>query len=237
MMSNLLSYIPEGTKTVAIFGHMHPDGDCCGSMSAVARCIHEAYPELEITIYANEYEESLGFLFRGLNVIPYNEERTVDFGISLDVSDDVKRIAVGLSVWKNAKHKLQIDHHVTNSMFADINIVSPQAISTCEILTGMMDFETMSVETASALYTGIIHDSGLFRFEAVTPETMRKAAMLLEKKIPFTEIIRDTITDAPLNEKKLIAECVIRSVLIPEEQFLYCICPLCMQRKYGLEPS
>ncbi len=78
-----------------------------------------------------------------------------------------------------------VDHHVSNQSFADQNYIMPDASSTSELIYNLLDYGKMSVETAECLYTGMVHDTGVFRYSCTHPSTMRAAAALMEKGIDF----------------------------------------------------
>ena len=86
------------------------------------------------------------------------------------------RLGFSSSVFENAKETVCIDHHISNESFADLNYIVPDASSTSELVVTLLDEEKISKESAEALYMGIAHDTGVFRYSCTSPETMENAA-------------------------------------------------------------
>ena len=92
--------------------------------------------------------------------------------------------------FENAKKTVVIDHHGSNTMYGDINFVNPVSPACCEILAGMFEYFDINIDTeiGSCILTGIITDSGGFKYSSVTPETFEFTAELLRKGINVSEI-------------------------------------------------
>ena len=226
-MTNLIfERIPACVRRIAVVGHVRPDGDCAGSVTAVYRYLRNLYPEREIVPFLGEYEESLGFLAEGIPVRTDDGEGLfADLCIGLDISAP-ERIGAGSRAFSEAARTLVIDHHETNPCFGDENVVCPDASSTCEVLYTRMDSGKITQETAVSLYTGMVHDSGAFRYSCTGPETLRAAAGLLEKGVPFSRIIEDSMELKSYAVQKLTAAVLLRSRLYAEEKCLVSDCPL-----------
>lgn len=100
-----------------------------------------------------------------------NNETPYDLFICLDCADPM-RLGFSSSVFENAKETVCIDHHISNESFADLNYIVPDASSTSELVVTLLDEEKISKESAEALYMGIAHDTGVFRYSCTSPETM-----------------------------------------------------------------
>lgn len=120
-----------------------------------------------------------------------NNETPYDLFICLDCADPM-RLGFSSSVFENAKETVCIDHHISNESFADLNYIVPDASSTSELVVTLLDEEKISKESAEALYMGIAHDTGVFRYSCTSPETMENAAKLMRKGINGNAIIEQT---------------------------------------------
>lgn len=226
--------LPKNIHTVAIAGHTNPDGDCLGSIFSVYHYLKDNFPALSVTAYTRGVTDYISFLTDGISYDESDGEGKVyDLMILLDVAKE-DRIDAGRVAFLNAKETLLIDHHETNSGFAKVNHIVPTASSTAEILAGLFNEEKISRDTAICLYTGIVHDSGVFRYPSTTPSTLRLSAMLMEKQIPFDKIIEESVTNQPFSELALTGEVLMSTTLIPEERFAVSYAPLTLQHRYHL---
>jgi len=225
-------FINEGVQKVAIVGHVHPDGDCAGAVTAFYAYLKKKYPNLSVTPYLAETVDSLNFLKAGIPIDETEGNNTnYDICFSLDVSS-VDRFGAGEKAFQQAKHTVCIDHHVTNPGIADENIIIPNASSTCEVLCMLFEGEELNYQIAVSLYTGIIHDCGVFRFDCTSRKTMEYAAKLLDYDIPFDTIIQKSFVEVPYRVKKIAAQIVLDSTFVKSDNFLYAICPMSMQQEF-----
>ena len=207
-MKNLAEIITEDMRTVAVAGHVNPDGDCVGSCTAVWQYLRKLRHFDRVDLYLEEPRESLLFL-KGMNSFlqTVRDPIAYDLFICLDVSD-YRRIGVAAELFDRARVRVAIDHHVSNSGFADINHVVSDASSCAEVLCSLMDFDLIDEPIAESLYTGIIHDSGVFQYQNTTPDTMRAAARLMEKGIPFYSIIDDSFNRVTFLQNRILGYCL-----------------------------
>ena len=129
-----------------------------------------------------------------------NNETPYDLFICLDCADPM-RLGFSSSVFENAKETVCIDHHISNESFADLNYIVPDASSTSELVVTLLDEEKISKESAEALYMGIAHDTGVFRYSCTSPETMENAAKLMRKGINGNAIIEQTFYEKTICAK------------------------------------
>jgi phosphoesterase RecJ-like protein len=118
------------------------------------------------------------------------EENEFDLCFALDCSD-VERLRDCRKHFENAKNTIVIDHHITNQNFGDVNYINAVASSTCQnllIILGELGIE-LDKEIAECIYTGILADTGAFRYN-VQAETFEFVAMLLETGIETANIYR-----------------------------------------------
>ena len=204
----------EGVKTVAIAGHIRPDGDCTGSCLAVYNYLQENYPEISADVYLEKINP--GFLFlKGAEQVQTSceEDRTYDLFIALDASEK-ERLGEAVKYLETAKKTLCIDHHITNRGFADQNWVDAKASSTAELVFQILEEDRISKETAEAIYMGIIHDTGVFQYTNTTEKTMQIAGKLMARGIDFTRIIEDTFYRKTYVQNQVLGRALMESILL-----------------------
>jgi len=200
-------------KRAAIAGHVHPDGDCIGSVSALFNYLRKNFPEVEVKMFLERVPEAFGFLPGiGGALTSAEGEGGFDLFISLDTSN-VERIAVAGNIFENAAHTACIDHHVTNEGYADVNVIEPEASSASEVLYTLLDPEKVDLDTAICIYTGIIHDSGVFRYSCVGPRTMAIAGELLAKGVPSAKIIEESFDTKSFTATRLLGHALDKARL------------------------
>lgn len=180
----------EGLKTIAISGHIRPDGDCIGSVMGMYLYLKKVIPEAIIVPMiekpAPEFE-----CIKGIDDICTSfepEVSTFDAFIGLDCST-MDRYGDAIKFFETAKKTIVIDHHISNEGFGDVCLVEGEASSACEVIFGLMKKEYIDIEIAKALYIGIMTDTGVFQYSNVSPKTLRIVASLIEYGFDFSTII------------------------------------------------
>ena len=210
----MLNKILEGVSTIAIGGHVRPDGDCVGSCVGLGQYIRENYSDKTVDIYLKDIPESFHFL-KGTETIlesVADEEKEYDLFIALDCGD-TGRLDYSKPLLDHAKHTFCVDHHISNIGFADVNHIVAEASSTSELVYGLLDEEKISKNVAEALYLGIVHDTGVFQYSCAGPETFRVAAKLLEKEIDGPKIIEDTFYAKSYAQNQVMGRALMESIL------------------------
>lgn len=204
----------QNVKTVAIAGHIRPDGDCTGACLAVWNYIRENFPEISADVYLEAVKPEFRFL-EGADEVKTEclEEKEYDLFISLDASDK-ERLGEAITYFDTAKRTLCIDHHITNPGFGVDNWVEADASSTSELAFLTMEEEKISKKTAEALYMGIIHDTGVFQYSNTQERTMRTAGALMAKGIDFTRIIEDTFYKKTYVQNQILGRTLLESILL-----------------------
>lgn len=110
-----------GAKSVAIGGHIRPDGDCVGSCMAMYQYIRTWYPEKEVDVYLEEIPNSFRFIEATKEISDEIKEKTYDLFISLDCGD-VGRLGFSAPLFENAAETLCVDHHISNRSLSLIHI-------------------------------------------------------------------------------------------------------------------
>ncbi|MEX0331654.1 MAG: bifunctional oligoribonuclease/PAP phosphatase NrnA [Puniceicoccaceae bacterium] len=168
-------------KPVAIMGHVRPDGDCIGSQVGLARCMREmgfdvvCYNEHRVPQNCVPFVGDTPFFMAGEGVDANRVAITVDCA-------DRKRLGQTLQEAYPEVY-LNIDHHISNTLYGEHNIIDGHSSATGEILGGMMLDNDMPMDAAAAqaLYVGIATDTGQFRFASTTRDTFEICCHLMEK--------------------------------------------------------
>lgn len=205
--------ILAGVKSAAIAGHINPDGDCVGSCMAMYLYLKEQYSQIDTDVYLG----TMRSVFDHLEALDEVKQEAIpgkvyDLLLLFDVSSE-DRIGIAGEYLHTAKRSVCIDHHITNRGLAQINQVEPEASSACEVLFGLLDPEKISLPAASALYTGMIHDSGVFQYSNTSGKTMRIAGWLMEKGIPHTKIIEDSFYKKSYVQNRIMGQALLDSKL------------------------
>jgi len=199
-------------RSVAISGHIRPDGDCIGSCMAMYGYIKENYPMMEPQVYLEEIPPKFHYMVNVDYVKPKeDQEITYDLFIALDCGDR-ERLGENVHLFERAKRTLCIDHHVSTKGFGTENLIVPDAAATCEILFYEMEYEKISKETAIALYTGLVHDTGAFQYSNTTEKTMIAAGKLISKGVPFTHIIEDSFFQRTYLQNQILGRALLESI-------------------------
>lgn len=211
---NNIAEVLDGVKTMAIAGHIRPDGDCVGSCMALYAYIKKWFPEIRADIYLETPRPVFGYLAYMDEVkSEASGEKEYDLFVTCDVSAR-DRLAVAGDCFEKAKKTVCIDHHVSNLGFAQINHILPDASSSCEVLYGLLDPEKVDREIAQAVYTGIIHDTGVFQYSCTSPETMRIAGELMKTGFDFTELIEKSFYQKTYIQNQVMGRVLAESILL-----------------------
>lgn len=212
-MIDMLIEAIHKADTIAVGGHVRPDGDCVGSCMALYQYVRENFPGKEITVYLEEIPQTLLFM-KGTEDIRHEipKGKVYDLFVLLDCGDS-DRLGFSAPLYESAKRTFCVDHHVSNRLFAGENYVKPDASSTSELVFDLLDYDKLSKEAAECLYAGIVHDTGVFRYSCTHPSTMRAAAALMEKGIDFTKIITETFDEKSYAQNQVLGRALLESFL------------------------
>lgn len=223
MQENNMKDFLAGVRTVGMAGHLRPDGDCVGSCLGLYTYIKHNYSDIDIDLYLEPIADKFMFLKYADEIKhEYVEGKEYDLFISLD-SSSLDRLGEFVPYFENAKNTLCIDHHVSNTSFAAHNIVFPKASSASEVVYTLLEEEKVDYDTACALYLGIVHDSGAFKYSNTSAKTMNIAGKLMEKGIPFTNIIDNTFYTKTYVQNQILGRALLESVLFYDGKCIFSV--------------
>ena len=168
---------------IFIFRHFRPDGDAVGSTKGLQRILQLSFPNKKIYLQNADFSQYLSFLGGEDELLP-DEEYADALGIVLDTAT-VERISN--KKFSLCKELVKIDHHIPIQSYGVAEWVEEQRSSTCEMIAyfyvTFQDELTIDSQAATYIYTGMVTDSGRFRFREVSGETMRLAGAMLDQNI------------------------------------------------------
>lgn len=191
-------------KSICIIGHIDPDADALASMTVLKDFLTNEYkiPVVDIFAETNQVQENCLFMLNGHTI--NQKENAYDIAIAVD-SPNVDRLGKYAELFKNAKNKIIIDHHDTNTNFGDYNIVG-KASSTSEIIFNLLDSLNYNFSTSNYenIYAGIITDTNNFTTPNLTETTFLVASKII-KKINYIKIYDNFFSNYSLNSAKLLS--------------------------------
>ena len=192
MFNEILQAIKE-YQTIIIHRHFNPDGDAMGSQIGLKNIIKDNYPEKQVYAVGDDPKR---FSFMDGAVMDEIEDSVyegslaiiLDCGASTLISDDR---------WKKAAKTARIDHHNFGEKIADIEVVNTSYESCCGEITELALEGNLQLSPASAkaLYTGMVTDSGRFRYDSTSSQTFRLASALLEQKFDLNGLYAQLYAD------------------------------------------
>ena len=187
--------------------HENPDGDALGSLLAMHHVLEALGKDSVMFLAAKEFPLPVEYRFMPLEEVFHEPpadmaDRTVIF---LDCGN-IDRMPVDF-LRDDAEKVLNIDHHHDNTRFGTVNLVDVDASSTAEIvfdLVGMLGV-ALTPEVATALYVGLVTDTGKFMYENTDSRTHRMAAALVDAGVNVNDIYRRLYEHVPIEKLRLVA--------------------------------
>ncbi len=234
---NLLSEI-QNAKSVAIAGHIRPDGDCISSTLAVRAYLKNARDDLKITVFTQDNPPTIFSYLEGYDEmnLTYSPKEKYDVFIALD-SSSLDRLGDSLWFFENADKTICVDHHETNAGFADVNLVDPKASSTCEVLYGTFDEEYINEAVAVCLFTGIVHDSGVFQYSNMSRKSFEIVGRLVEYGFDAPGIIQDTFYVKSYVQNQILGRALLESILFMDGKCIVSMVDRKMMQFYNVLPK
>ena len=173
---------------IMLFRHARNDGDCVGATKGLKAILKLSFPEKQIYLIDEDRAEYLAFL--GEDDAPVEDALYTDaLGIVLDTGNTGR---ISNPKYELCRELIKIDHHINVNPYGDLSWVEEEASSACEMVAKFYftfkDELKIDREAATYLYTGMVTDSGRFRFSSTSGDTLRMAGMLLDLGID-TEVL------------------------------------------------
>jgi phosphoesterase RecJ-like protein len=199
-------------KIITIVTHYKPDGDAIGSSLGIGRFLRKQGHKVQIII-PSEFPEFLSWMEGAEGIINYEADnasaeahvKDCEILFCLDFNHPSRTNGLEQAITDSEAIKVLIDHHLDPPGFEDYTLHSSAASSTCELVYDFIEMadglDTLDKAIAESLYTGIMTDTGSFRFSSVTAKVHFIIAKLIEAGAENAKIhskISDSFTESRL---------------------------------------
>ena len=215
----------EAADTIGVVGHVGPDGDALGSMIALARSARLAgkravasFDEPFIVPVEMEYLDTSTL------VPPSDFPRDLDVAVVVDTS--VRgRVGALAGALEKAKTLAVIDHHISDGTWGDVVAIDASAGATTELVHELLTMLgwTIDKDVASALYTGLVTDTGRFQYSSTSARTHTIAADLLARGVETDVIGQKLFEEAAFGYYEVVSRVLGRAVLDPDHALVWSI--------------
>ncbi len=203
----------QSYNTIILHRHSSPDGDAMGSQIGLKAILQENFPEKKVYAvgdHAKRYAFMDGSTMDEIADETYEGALAIvlDCGASALVSDDR---------YKTAAKTVRFDHHIFAENFCELEAVDTSYESCCGLITefALHCGLALSPVSAKALYTGMVTDSGRFRFDSTTSKTFRLASELLKQPFSITDIYGQLYAD-DFQQVRLRAQFILKIQFTPQ---------------------
>lgn len=194
-------------KSVIILPHTNPDADAMGSCYAACHALKKlgkkckVVAEEELPLHLTDYTDG------EYEVFDLNKTYNADLCLCLDCGD-LGRIAERKAIFDSVKKVVSIDHHRTNTMYADINYVESDSPATAVIIYKLFEYMDIEIDAyiAKHLYVAICGDTGNFKYSNVNPETFFIAGKLIGFNIEHWKISKAIFDTEDISSMRIKGE-------------------------------
>jgi phosphoesterase RecJ-like protein len=231
MFERILKCIEE-YDTIIIHRHKNPDGDALGSQIGLKHLISENYPEKRV-LCVGDASERYGFMDDSTMDDVSDEEYSGALAIVLDTS---AKALIYDDRYTTAGCTARIDHHIFCEEIAEIEVTDTSFESCCGMIAAMAQEcgWRLTPIAAKSLYTGMVTDSGRFRYDSTTPKTFRLAAYLMEQEFSTADIYRNLYAD-DFDFIKLRAQFVLKIQFCENRKVTYIYTTAEEAKDYGVD--
>ena len=204
-------------RNIILIPHSSPDADALGSCLAL---YHFFKSKNEVNIISpNEYTEILNFLPGSENILNFERDKEKcediinkgDVIFTLDFNSLGRARNLSSLISKSSATTIMIDHHENPDNYADITISNSKMSSTCEMVYDFIcsiDKSKIDNKIATCIYTGIVADTGSFRFPSTTSKTLMVGSKLINHGVNVTEIFEKLHNNFQFNRLKLLGSTI-----------------------------
>lgn len=217
---------------ILIFRHFRPDGDAVGSTKGMAELIKLNFPDKKVYLQNADFSDYVAFLGEEDALLP-DEEYADALGIVIDTGT-AKRVSN--QKFTLCKEIIKIDHHIPLEAYGDLEWVEENRSSACEMIADFYDTfkDELKINTlaATCIYTGMVTDSGRFRYREVNGDTMRLAGLMLDQGVD-TDILYANLYLKDFSLLRFEAY-VQNKIKVTENGVAYIFVSKAMKRKFKL---
>ena len=229
----------EGAKTIAIAGHVNPDGDCVGSVMALWQFLKKIYPNVQIDTMIEQPPAIFDFV-QGVSQILTDYTKDIVYDVMIVVDTVPDRCGEAMKYIETAKKVINIDHHISNKGGCDVDHIVPDASSAAEVVYELIAQkeeykELMDKEMAQTIYIGIIHDSGVMQYSNTSPKTLRIVADLIGYGFDFPRLIDETFYEKTEVQSKLLGKALMDAYTLMDGRVMVSVTDLATLKAYGAD--
>lgn len=234
IFKRIFEKIKESNRII-ITSHVNPDGDAIGSGLGLLLALQKTFSDKNIRfILQDSYPQTVKFLKKTKFIEKYDEKEDYDYDLLIFV-DSASLARTGTTA-KLAKKVfvINIDHHISNPSYGDINYVDPIS-STSEIIYNFMSYNQIPLDhdIGECLYTGLVNDTGNFKHSNCTKQTFSMAGDLIECGVNNSKIVREFMENKSYAAIKLIGESLYKMEFFKDEKLAYFYLTHEEMAKYG----
>jgi phosphoesterase RecJ-like protein len=204
--------------------HIHPDGDALGSALALHRALANAGRGAVVS-FSEPFMVAPHYRFLAdldRLVPPSQVPKDADLFVCFDAGS-LDRLGTLVDAFRGAARTVVVDHHASNTRFGDVNLIdaaSPASAVLCRELLRRLGLP-LDTEIATALYTGLVTDTGRFQYQATSPDTHLLAAELLAAGVQQYEVAKAVFETNNIGYLRLVADALGRVAQVPEASLVW----------------
>jgi phosphoesterase RecJ-like protein len=237
-MMNVMSAMPDmvtawdelvdalaSAESIGVVGHVGPDGDALGSMIGLARAARLAGRHA-VASFDEPFvvPAEMSFLDSSVLVPPREFPRDLDVAVAVDTSVR-SRVGALAGAMEDAKQLAIIDHHISDGSWGEIVVVDVTAGATTELVHALLRSLEWPIDeaVATALYTGLVTDTGRFQYSSTSSRTHDVASDLLARGVKTDMIGQKLFEEAAFGYYEVVARVLGRAVLDKDHAFVWSI--------------
>ena len=212
-MFEQIKNVIERFDRILIHRHSRPDGDAMGSQIGLRELLRHNYPEKEILAVG----DSTGFFgFMEGAVMDEVADEAYENALAIVLDCGAEHL-ISDTRWKTAAATARMDHHIFTGQLAEFEVIDTSFESCCGMVAALAEESGWALTplAAKSLYTGMVTDSGRFRYDGTTARTFRLASFLMEQPIDTNELFRQLYAD-DFESKKRKAQFVLKTQFSPK---------------------
>ena len=228
MFKELLALIEQYDKII-IHRHTNPDGDALGSQIGLKHILKENYPEKTVLCVGDMTPR---YAFMDDTVMDVIEDSEYEGALAI-VLDTSASALISDTRYPTASATARVDHHLFCEKICDTEVVDTSYESCCGLIAAFAYHSGLKLNpiAAKSLYTGMITDSGRFRYDSVNSNTFKMAAFLMEQEFNTGDIFRNLYSD-DFSFIRLRAQYVLK-IQFTEQNVAYIYTPIDEAKSYG----
>lgn len=227
----------NGVKTVAIAGHVRPDGDCIGSSMGLYLYFQKNYPDVRVDVFLEDIPEEFLFIKDAdkINHTFTTDVESYDLFICIDCEKG--RTGEAEKIFDAAQKTINIDHHISNTGTGDVTYIVPTSSSACELAYDVMDKDKLDINIAQALYTGMVTDTGVFKYNSTSPKTYEIAGKLISYGFDFTWLIDHVFYEKTYLQNQILGRALLESITLMDGKVIVSVVSRQTMDFYGVSGS